>query len=196
MKERKFGSLLLVVLIMTCVPASMVFAQSIMVEKNLFSPDRKPPSDQPDSNPAAKPLSGLPAKSIQLDGVFLHEGTKTALLRVRRQLLGKIQSQDRDPFPYFTVHEGGSVGDFEVVKIDPSSVTIAKNGQQFVISLFAAGKVVPPAAKLPVSHPPAQKARAKVPKEGQGKPGAAGAVKPAKEKGSQNRRGSGSRGKA
>lgn len=150
MKGKNFCFVLFLALMLTCMSVSTAFAQSTMVEKNLFSPDRRPPGDESTARSSAQNLSGLPPQSIQLDGVFIHENhQRSALLRVRMQFLGNTSGAGRNPFPYLTVHEGSWVGPFQVVKIDPSSVTLARNGQQFVISLFAAGKVVPPAAPLP-----------------------------------------------
>jgi len=50
--------------------------------KNLFAPDRKPPSQQADpSHQSNQP--GIQPKAIQLDGVFIHGDTKKALIRLK-----------------------------------------------------------------------------------------------------------------
>ena len=131
--------------------SSLSGAQSIMVEKNLFSPDRRPPSSESVLEGPTND-AGLPAKSVQLDGVFIHGDVKKALLRVRRNLVGNA-GNSKDPFPYLTVREGESIGDFEVVRIDFRSVILAKGGQEYTVNIFSEGKVVPPAQPAP--PPPA-----------------------------------------
>jgi hypothetical protein len=117
----------------------------IMVEKNLFAQDRKPPS--PDAAPAPQPnKSGLSAKSLQLDGVIMRGDAKKAIVRVKGSLPGmKTQS------PYVTVGEGEKIGDLLVVKIDHRSISLEKDGQTDVIKLFAEGKIVVPAPPAPAS---------------------------------------------
>jgi hypothetical protein len=131
-------------------------AQPLMVEKNLFSSDRKPTTDEvPDAESAHKGpgQAGLPPKSVQLDGVFIRQDVKKALVRVSSQILGEATKGKgrRDQFPYMTISEGESIGDFKVVKIDSRSVSLEKDKQVYVIGLFMDGKVVPPAAQLPAA---------------------------------------------
>ncbi len=47
------------------------------------------------------------------------------------------------------------MGDFRVSKIEAKSISLEKEGQTFVINLFAPGKVLPPAAVQPPPPPPA-----------------------------------------
>ena len=125
---------------------------SIMVEKNLFAPDRKPPS--PESVAAApqpnKP--GLSAKAVQLDGIFIRGDTKKALLRVKGQIPGADKSKTTNP--YIAVGEGEKLGDFQVVRIENRSVSLEKDGQTEVINLFAEGKMVVPPPPMPASPVP------------------------------------------
>lgn len=129
-------------------------AVPIMVEKNLFSQERKPVSDEepPPQVPGRRQSQvGLPPRSVQLDGVFIHDDTKKALLRVNRQLLGEPRGGARDQLPYMTVGEGESIGNYKVIKIDPRSISLEKDKEVYVINLFMDGKVVPPATPLPAA---------------------------------------------
>lgn len=126
----------------------------VIVEKNLFSPDRKPVSDEEAApeKPGAKVSDvGLPPRSVQLDGVFIRSGVKKALLRVNTRILGEPGGRTTDPFPYMTVSEGESIGDYKVFKIEPRSVSLQKDNQLYIISLFMDGKVAPPATPLPAA---------------------------------------------
>jgi hypothetical protein len=127
--------------------------QPIMVEKNLFSPDRTPTSDEDPGvdSPDKRSQGGLPPRAVQLDGVFIRDDAKKALLRVNSQLLGGGRERGKDPFPYMTVSEGESIGDYKVAKIEARSVSLEKDSQLHVISLFMDGKVSPPVMTIPVA---------------------------------------------
>ena len=129
-------------------------AEPTIIEKNLFSADRKPPSDeQPDKEAQrGKPSqTGLPPRSVQLDGVFIRDNSKMALVRVNQQLLGGKRERGSEQFPYMSVTEGDSIGDYKVAKIDSRSISLQKDGQLYAINLFMDGKVVPPATPLPAA---------------------------------------------
>ncbi|MCU0586820.1 MAG: hypothetical protein MUF52_01575 [Syntrophobacteraceae bacterium] len=128
-----------------------VSASPIVIEKNLFSPDRKPPS--PDAEPAAAASSSpaVPPKTLQLDGIFFHGSTRKALVRVKGQMPGKDKSKDTSPF--VSVREGDKIHDYVVSKIGTKSIFVEKGGQTFELYLYAAGKVLPPLA--PPAPPPA-----------------------------------------
>jgi hypothetical protein len=133
--------------------------EPLMVEKNLFSPERKAVESK-----AAEPSGEapkLPKGAIQLDGVFLHGDVKKAILRVNPSMLKKPGKNKTEPF--VTVTENEQLGDYRVAKIEPRSITVEQRGASFVVPLFAPGKVVPPPSKAP-SAPP-----------GQPQPGASGA---------------------
>jgi len=133
---------------------SICNAEPTIIEKNLFSPDRKPPSDeQPEQQPqpSKSAQTGLPPRSVQLDGVFIRDNVKTALVRVNNQLLGEKRERGTDPFPYMIVKEGESVGDYKVVKIESRSISLQKDNLVYAINLFMDGKVVPPATPLPAA---------------------------------------------
>ena len=139
---------------------------SLMIEKNLFAPDRKPPSPEAAAAPAQSNKPGLTAKAVQLDGVFIRGDTRKAILRMKGQIPGADKAKPQNP--YVTVKEGEKIGDLQVVKIDFRSISLEKDGQVEVVKLFAEGKVVPPPPPVPTTPaatPPSEAAK------GQGPPG-------------------------
>lgn len=123
-----------------------------MVDKNLFAQDRKPPSPESAAAPAATGKPGMPITNIQLDGVMIKGNSRKALVRMKAASGGQAGKKGASPF--MVVRENQQVGDFRVVKIEPKSISLEKDGQNFVISLFAEGKVVPPAAQPPAAAQP------------------------------------------
>ena len=125
---------------------------SIMVEKNLFAPDRKPPS--PESVVAAPQTNkpGLSAKAIQLDGVIVRGDTRKALVRVKGQIPGAEKAKTQNP--YISVTEGEKLGDFQVIRIENRSISLERDGQTEVIGLFAEGKLVVPPPQMPAPAAP------------------------------------------
>ncbi len=126
----------------------------LMVEKNLFAQDRKPPSGESSPTTPQGNTPSLPPKAFQLDGVFMFGEIKKALIRVKGQLPGKDKGKNASP--YEVVSEGMRIGDYQVVKIENRSISLEKDGQTYVVSLFAEGKVVPPPPPMPASHAGAQ----------------------------------------
>lgn len=126
----------------------------LIVEKNLFSQDRKPPSDEPAPTPQNK--SNITAKMIQLDGIIFSGEKRKALLRVKGQVPGMTKGKTQAP--YLIVSEGERIGDYQVVKINQRSISLEKDRQVDEISLFAAGKVAPapppPVPGVPGSEQP------------------------------------------
>ncbi len=134
-------------------------ASPLMVDKNLFSQDRKPPSPEE----AARPQSGKPGmdiKNIQLDGVIITGNVKRALVRLKGQLR-RPEGRDKNKIssPFVTLRENQQVSDFRVVKIETKSISLEKDGQVYTINLFSEGKVITPAASVqpatPAPHPTA-----------------------------------------
>lgn len=144
------------------------FSSSVMVEKNLFAPDRKPPSPESTAPAPQANKPGLTSKAIQLDGVFIRGDIKKAIMRVKGQIPGADKGKAQNP--YVTVKEGEKIGDLQVVKIDNRSVSLEKDGQIDVVKLFAEGKVVPPAPPVPASPggPPGQPGQPPPPSPGPG----------------------------
>ena len=127
---------------------------SLMVDKNLFSQDRKPPPPESAVQAPQPNKPGLSAKAVQLDGVFIRGDTKKAIVRVKGQIPGADKTKPQNP--YLTVGEGEKLGDFQVVKIEPRSISLEKDGQTEVVNLFAEGKVVVPPPPVPTSPAPTQ----------------------------------------
>ncbi|MHC1725678.1 MAG: hypothetical protein AB9866_06685 [Syntrophobacteraceae bacterium] len=130
-------------------------AAPVMVEKNLFAQDRKPPS--PESAAPSQPTKpGMAIANIQLDGVMIQGNSKKALIRLKNVGGGggPGKQQKGASTPFVTVREGQQVGDFRVSKIEPKSISFEKEGQTYTIGLFAENKVVSPAAPVPPAPPP------------------------------------------
>lgn len=130
---------------------SLSRSASVMVDKNIFSPDRKPPTDEP---AAAAPLGnkpGVSAKSIQLDGVIIHGDAKKALVRVKGQSVANPNEKGKGQNPYVAVKEGARVAEYLVTRIEPKSITLEKEGQTYVVNLFAEGKTLSPLAPVPAT---------------------------------------------
>lgn len=129
-----------------------------MIDKNLFAQDRKPPSPEAGVSSSRREKSAMGLGNLQLDGVMIRGNSKKALLRLKAQAAPGAPKGNRKPF--ITVQEGQQVGDFRVVRIEPKSVLLEKEGQMYTIDLFAAGKVVTPAAiPPPVAQPQEDAAR-------------------------------------
>jgi hypothetical protein len=121
----------------------------IMVDKNLFASDRKPPSPESAAPAPQTNKGGLSAKAVQLDGIFMQGDTKKAIVRVKGQMPGS-KSQN----PYITVGEGEKLADLLVVKIDSRSISLERDGQTEVVKLFGDGKIVVPPPPVPTSPAP------------------------------------------
>jgi hypothetical protein len=130
---------------------SLCSSAPVMVERNVFSPDRKPPTDEPAPAAPQGNRPGVPAKSIQLDGVIIHGDAKKALVRVKGQSNPNPNEKGKGQSPYATVKEGGRIAEYQVVKIESKSITLEKDGQVFVVNLFSDGKMLSPLAPVPVS---------------------------------------------
>jgi hypothetical protein len=150
---KKFLSILLL-LVLGPVFNSVCTAAPLMVERNLFATDRKPPSpDSADtSSKSAKP--GMAVGNIQLDGVIIQSNVKRAVLRMKNPPAGAAAKKGQPTSPFVTVREGQVVSDYRVSKIESKSISLEKDGQTFTISLFAENKVVtPPSAPSPAAPP-------------------------------------------
>lgn len=132
---------------------SVCTAAPLMVEKNLFAKDRKPPS------PDSADTSGQPAKpgmaigNIQLDGVIIQNNARKAILRMKNQPAGPSAKKGQPASPFVAVREGEMVSDYRVSKIESKSVSLEKEGQSFTIGLFAENKVVTPPSPAPMPAP-------------------------------------------
>ena len=73
-------------------------------------------------------------------------------VRVKGQLPGADKAKAQNP--YVTVGEGEKLGDFKVVKIEPRSISLERDGQTEEVKLFAEGKVVPPPPQVPAASFP------------------------------------------
>ena len=137
------------------VSSAVCAAAPLMVEKNLFATDRKPPSPESvdASSKPAKP--GMALGNIQLDGVIIQSSGKKAVLRMKNQAAGPPGRKGPSVSPFVTVREGQMVSDYRVSKIESKSISLEKDGQTVTIGLFAGNKVVTPLS-APQAPVPAQ----------------------------------------
>ncbi|NLI80577.1 MAG: hypothetical protein GX443_02665 [Deltaproteobacteria bacterium] len=120
----------------------------VMVEKNLFAQDRKPTSSETATAAPQANKPGLNPKAVQLDGVLIQGETKKAIIRFK----GAVAGMEKDKSsPFSTVREGEKIGEYQVVKIEPKSISLEKDGETIVVNLFAEGKVSPPVPPVPTS---------------------------------------------
>lgn len=157
-KGRNFLFLLLVLAVLFA-RASICASDPLMVDKNLFSQDRKPPSPEPAASAAQQNTQGIPPKAIQLDGIMIRGDTKKALLRIKGQT---SQSKERLESPFITVQEGEKISDYQVTNIGPRSISLERAGQVYDVSLYAQGKILPP---MPPAPPPPQPAGVGAPED-------------------------------
>jgi hypothetical protein len=141
------------------------FAAPLIVEKNLFAQERKPlPPETAASTPQPKG-PGLSHNQIQLDGVIIHGSSKKAIVRMKNPPPSPDKKKQQSPF--LAVREGQQIGDYKVVKIENKSISLEKDGQTVVISLFAEGKVASPPPPMPVTPQPATAGGGQPPVPGQ-----------------------------
>lgn len=124
-------------------------ATPVMVEKNLFSEDRKPPSPESGSTSSQGAGKGMAIGDIQLDGVVFRNDARSAVLRLKNVPLRPPGVQGSSVSPFVTVHVGEMVNEYRVAKIEIQRVTLERNGQTYTIGLFSANKVAAPVSPAP-----------------------------------------------
>lgn len=130
-------------------------ATPIMVEKNLFSQDRKPPVPQNGSTSPDRTGQAMAIGNIQLDGVVFRNNTRKAVLRLKNAPVGPTGQADKPQQPFLTVRVGEMVNDYRVAKIEIQSVTLEKGGQMYTLGLFSSNRVAAPASPQPAPSAPA-----------------------------------------
>jgi len=143
---KKFFASCLVLAGMTLIYSSCQAAPT-MVEKNLFSQDRKPPAPESEASATQPTKPGMPISNFQLDGVIIRGNEKKAMIRLKSQ--AGMGDKKKGQVPYVTARENEQVGDYRIVRIEPKSVTLEKEGQSVTLGLFAEGKMVIPASVPP-----------------------------------------------
>ncbi len=172
MKLSKIWTPLVAVPCLACVFGLSVpsFSSPILVERNLFSPDRKPPSPEEATSTTKSSKPSVPPKALQLDGIIIHGETRKALIRVKGQMPGKDKGKESSPF--VSVREGEKISDYVVNKIGLKSISVEKDGETFELYLYATGKVLPPLAPTPPPQDAAGNANAPGgPRDPRGRPG-------------------------
>lgn len=149
MKKRRKSMLPVIIMGGVFVFSSLCGAAPVMVEKNLFAPDRKPPLAESEPAKARENAPDVSAQSIQLDGVMMYGNTKKALLRYKRNDPAKDKQGGKAPSPFTVVAEGEKLGEYVVKKIESRSISLETGGQITEVKLFAEGKIVPPPPPVP-----------------------------------------------
>ncbi|MEJ5300079.1 MAG: hypothetical protein WHS38_03740 [Thermodesulforhabdaceae bacterium] len=117
---------------------SKAVQQDLVVENNLFSPTRTPPSTSKQHDNATTQIS---PSDLQLDGVILTKDKKRAIFKVNPNILGDEKAKKN---PYVTVPEGGQIGSYKIISVQKNQVIADQNGQQVVIPLIKTGKAPSP----------------------------------------------------
>ncbi len=132
------------VLLVSCSLA--LASSSLIVEKNLFSPDRSPPGSAASTPQDSEAPFKL--KDIRLDGIIHYNHLRMAVLRIK----GKLTSS-KTGSSYVAVKEGESIGPYKITKIDKNKITIDYNGESHSVTLYQPSKKAPPPPPPP--PPPA-----------------------------------------
>ncbi|MFW5730442.1 MAG: hypothetical protein ACOCV7_02235, partial [Desulfonatronovibrionaceae bacterium] len=112
----------------------------IVVEKNLFSPERKawkPPEEKKEEN--AQPVSSaqrVNEREFRLYGVTFADEEKLALVYYQRLPENSRQRMVSEGQAVYSERDGGDQV-FKVVSIEPESVTIEAGGDTFDVGLFS-----------------------------------------------------------
>ncbi|SFM41360.1 hypothetical protein [Thermodesulforhabdus norvegica] len=139
---------------------------SVIVEKNLFSPDRKPPEQSTTSEiNTSEPFEN---EDLQLYGIIIYETPrgleKKAILSVNKKFLPP-DIEDR----YLFVKEGESIGPFKVVSIEKNKISVEYSEKSYVISLYSPAKKntsPPPPIPAPLQPHPSEKEKSEPAREG------------------------------
>jgi len=115
------------------VPPETAF--EVVLEKNIFSPNRKeylpPPEGSAENKPEVAELR-IPGKKVVLYGVVLMEGYRKALVTNLEK-----KGKERD---VLWIREGEAYGDFKVSRIEKDKVFLEGNGQEYEIALYGDDK--------------------------------------------------------
>lgn len=150
--------------------ATAAAQEPILVERNLFSPDRTPPSLEESAAESGEDGLALSPESIQLDAVLIFGEMEKALLsypsadspQIQRNLPPNIKGaaprQRRSSRHSARVQrenqwvvEKDQVANFTVKSIKSDEVQLERDGQDFVIYLHQQDKISEPDTALPTA---------------------------------------------
>lgn len=119
-----------------------------VLEKNIFSPNRKeylpPPEASAENKPEVAELR-IPGKKVVLYGVVLMEGYRKALVTNLEK-----KGKERD---VLWIREGETFGDFKVSRIEKDKVFLEGNGQEYEIALYGDDKPQRQTVSVPEGKP-------------------------------------------
>ncbi len=144
--RRAFVRFCFVCFFFLCVPlsSSAYAVDDIIVKKNLFSPNRTPPSPVDNEQ---KVDSSLKLSDLQLDGIIFFSTQKSAVLRVNKRLKGSPGKSSS----YSVVREGELIGPYKVVRIYKDRIVVDYNGELHDLLLHRPGKRISPPPPPPPS---------------------------------------------
>lgn len=118
---------------------------NVIVEKNLFSPDRMANVQDQESQPVAEELK-ISGEKIMLFGVIMIDGNKSALINNPAKSEG-----GKD---YRWVKAGDRISNLKVVEIQKDRIMLNDGNTEYKISLFDQNKTKPAPAAAPVKEEP------------------------------------------
>lgn len=97
------------------------------------------PPEEPPPQPQFEPLhpdvlANMKASNIRLTGVIILGRDKKALIRLKVPRADLVHGKWESPFR--TVREGQYIEGYRVVRIEPKSISVEKDGKAYTISLF------------------------------------------------------------
>lgn len=132
---------------------------SVLVERNLFAPDRIPPA--PDEGPITS-RSGPSQALFQLDAVIIQAGERLALLSYIDMNNGKSSGK---PVRRIWVRPRQRLDTGHVVEsIEPERVSLSRAGENLELPLHGNKQFAPPVQNLPTSAAANNKAKQTAPK--------------------------------
>lgn len=141
--------------------------ENIIVERNLFSPDRKP--SKQGGGAESESTEPMKTSELQLYGVAIYTTPKgiekSAILRVDKSIMPPGAKGE-----YLRVKEGQTIGPLKVVGIEKNQISVEYSGKPYIIPLYSATKKnVPPPPPVPPSpiQPKVEQEGKEQPVEGQ-----------------------------
>jgi hypothetical protein len=136
------NKLLLILLLTT--PLFLVSA-NLCAQNDQTELEEPAPPEAPPPQPQAEPilpngLSGMKASNIRLEGIIILGDDRKAMIRLKVPKVDLERKKWESPFR--TVREGQDIEGFRVVKIEPKSISVEKDGKTYEIHLFAGNEEI------------------------------------------------------
>lgn len=110
-------------------PAPAAADPSVIYQKNVFDPQRKPWNLPAEPVPAPPPPPPLTDADVKIQGVWETGGTRKALVELSPKLLAQFETKPgKTPRPYRTVSVGDNLGGFTLKTISAKELTFEQSG--------------------------------------------------------------------